>query len=591
MDRGDRVSIQGDGHPTMAAGLAAFGSPATYDLVYTMLNKTDSGCDGCHVVDDTIMPYPVYWTMSVNDWFWASANSTGYMSLAPDMANILEKDVATFLQKGLNVAWFGWDDRVGNGFCGTCNTEAQLGFATLLVRACSDFANALAHITPSTPQSKAMSMKFNATATKLAARLRSGEGPGDGHVVTTEAGLPRGAVSAWTLPSVGTTIDFAASSPPSSSSSVSASSAPSLSASPWYAPYGLHAAANAINARIPSDAAELEAIFALQFNDSTTLCSWSNFNQFWILQALGNMGKMDYALASIHLCWAPMTTLGKGCFWELFSPEWTRFMEPGDKAPTRPSYCHPWSDGVTAWLTNTAAGLVPLLPGYAQFAVLPHISEQQSSLDVELPTPNGVIGLKTMLTHHNDSTGSTGNTTAEIRVSFTASFAKQQGAPGPMTKGLPQLAVIGLQAVNEYGCTLRAVSTKTRGATGSSTQPQTKQLKLLSAADLHHHSLSSGLGVAHTLGDLVNAKLHPAVVGRHMFVSARQLDLQTKAVTVVGEYGCPTTTGAHANNNNEDEEDTQLLARKQAAEKDYPPLPPPHYSGSWEVDNSTRGDW
>jgi hypothetical protein len=49
------------------------------------------------------------------------------------------------------------------------------------------------------------------------------------------------------------------------------------------------------------------------------------------LQALGNLGKMDYAVASIELCWGPMLTLGKGCFWELFSPEWTRFMEDGDK--------------------------------------------------------------------------------------------------------------------------------------------------------------------------------------------------------------------------------------------------------------------
>ena len=57
-----------------------------------------------------------------------------------------------------------------------------------------------------------------------------------------------------------------------------------------------------------------------------------------------------------------MLTLGKGCFWELFSPEWTRFMEDGDKAPTRPSYCHPWADGVTHWLSHHMAGLAPLKP-------------------------------------------------------------------------------------------------------------------------------------------------------------------------------------------------------------------------------------
>jgi hypothetical protein len=31
----------------------------------------------------------------------------------------------------------------------------------------------------------------------------------------------------------------------------------------------------------------------------------------------------------VKLCWAPMTKLGKGCFWELFSPEWcARVVQP-----------------------------------------------------------------------------------------------------------------------------------------------------------------------------------------------------------------------------------------------------------------------
>ena len=39
----------------------------------------------------------------------------------------------------------------------------------------------------------------------------------------------------------------------------------------------------------------------------------------------------------------------KGCFWELYSPEWAAFLAPGpSKPPTRPSLCHPWSSGVTA---------------------------------------------------------------------------------------------------------------------------------------------------------------------------------------------------------------------------------------------------
>ena len=90
-----------------------------------MLNKTDSGCHGCHVIDDTIMPYPVYWTMSVNDWYHATGNASGFLALAPDMAHILDQASDSFLRPGLNLGWFGWDDRVGNGFCGTCNREVN----------------------------------------------------------------------------------------------------------------------------------------------------------------------------------------------------------------------------------------------------------------------------------------------------------------------------------------------------------------------------------------------------------------------------------------------------------------------------------
>jgi alpha-L-rhamnosidase len=127
MDRGDRVSIQGDGHPTMAAGLAAF-SP--YKLVLKMLKQTDSGSvNGHKVVDQNIMPYPLYWTMSVNDYYWASGDKEGFLSLVPDMRSIVDARVADFLQHP-RMEWMGWDDRVGNGFCGMdCGPDGQLAFA------------------------------------------------------------------------------------------------------------------------------------------------------------------------------------------------------------------------------------------------------------------------------------------------------------------------------------------------------------------------------------------------------------------------------------------------------------------------------
>ena len=113
-----------------------------------MLLKTDSGCanhSACKVVDDGLMTYPMYWASSVNDWYWASGDTEGFLRLAPDMGRIIDNAVEKFLQPGLAVAFFGWDDRIANGFCGSCNLEVQLGFAALTIRACGDFAASLAH--------------------------------------------------------------------------------------------------------------------------------------------------------------------------------------------------------------------------------------------------------------------------------------------------------------------------------------------------------------------------------------------------------------------------------------------------------------
>ena len=104
--------------------------------------------------------------------------------------------------------------------------------------------------------------------------------------------------------------------------------------------FGVHSAANAINAGISTEE-EIQQYWMQgnkkgindTLNDSTTICSFSQFNQYWILQAYGNMMDgigMEYALKSIDLCWSPMMKLSTGgCFWEISSPEWLRFMNEG----------------------------------------------------------------------------------------------------------------------------------------------------------------------------------------------------------------------------------------------------------------------
>lgn len=54
------------------------------------------------------MPYPLYWCASVNDWFMASNETARFLKFVPDMRNIIDNTVESFLQPQLNIGWFGW---------------------------------------------------------------------------------------------------------------------------------------------------------------------------------------------------------------------------------------------------------------------------------------------------------------------------------------------------------------------------------------------------------------------------------------------------------------------------------------------------
>jgi hypothetical protein len=55
---------------------------------------------------------------------------------------------------------------------------------------------------------------------------------------------------------------------------------------------GVHAAAYLVNAKIVATPTEEAAMFKNVLSNAVTICSWSPFNQYWILQALGNLNKM-----------------------------------------------------------------------------------------------------------------------------------------------------------------------------------------------------------------------------------------------------------------------------------------------------------
>jgi alpha-L-rhamnosidase len=335
IERGDRVAIQGDGHPTIDVALVAF---SQYDLIRNVLLETDSGHK--HVVDDNIMAYPLYWCLSGIDHFMESGDYSTFAKLVPDMMIILDRRIKDFLDPSLDITWFGWDDRLGNGWCfhknnDRCTREALLAFAGLVVRVCRDFVRAL--VLADRPLAAQKYTKAQATM---------------------KDGLRR-------VPE-------------------------------WPSGFGTHAAANAINADV-STPSEIDRWMNSTLNDPITICSFSQFNQYWILQGFGNADRMEHALASIKLCWGPMMTLGKGCFWEMSSPEWLSFMGEGGQAPHLPSYCHPWASGVTPWLSHIMGGIQAIQPGYKKFVAAPYVSLRYLSVSTTIATPQGTITVNATL--------------------------------------------------------------------------------------------------------------------------------------------------------------------------------------------------
>jgi hypothetical protein len=355
VERGDRVAIQGDGHPSIDAALVAF-SP--YGLIRDVLNQTDSSHH--HVVDDNIMAYPLYWCLSAIDYYMASGDVDLFVDrLAPDIMILLDKRIGDFLDPRLDITWFGWDDRLGNGWCfhsknnDTCTDEALWSFAGLVIRVCKDLIRAI----EAANMGGVVAQKYERAVASMTTKFRHLPAYPDG--------------------------------------------------------FGVHAVANAINAGIASPD-ETDHWLRTTLNDAVTICSFSQFNQYWILQAFGNIGTaagMEYALASIKLCWGPMLKLGKGCFWEVSSPEWLRFMKDGDQAPHLPSYCHPWSSGVTPWLSHVLGGLQPVKPGYEEFVAMPYVSTHYRTVSSTIGTPNGPIIMNATLVPSTSPSASVGSST------------------------------------------------------------------------------------------------------------------------------------------------------------------------------------
>jgi hypothetical protein len=279
-----------------------------------------------------IASYSLYWVLSLVDYY----SYTGDRALLDEMLdNACGKldEAYRHFDNLPNLHFNGWDERLGAGFENPDCEESQNVYRMLCIRAWNEFAKMLAFT-----EHHALTAKYRRYADEKTDALRSN---------------------------------------------------PS-----WTESLGIHSAAEAVNAGF-ADSRETEALRQNVFADRLQRVSYSPFNQFFILQSLARMQRYSEALTTADDCWGGQLRYGGTTFFEVFRPSWNNILQPND-APVNnqcgyTSLTHPWSSGVTKWLSEEILGVKPLAPGFASFAFKPFLSDRITWVKGSVPTPNGLI--------------------------------------------------------------------------------------------------------------------------------------------------------------------------------------------------------
>lgn len=285
-----------------------------------------------------IATYCLYFVLSVADYYEHSGDAAGVAYLAPNVIDHLDS-AARMWADPQGLRFVGWDDRTGSGFANNTTPETQNLYRLLAIRAWRAAAGFLA-----ATGSPAAAARYAALADNRTADIRA------------------------------------------------------MGGVPWWRSFGLHAGADAVNAGFltPDEAA---GVAGGAIGDIVQLPSQSNFNQYFILQALSGLGQLDRGVESVRAVWGPITALGATTFWETSHPSAAAIFPPGPPPPAAEqsgwvSYCHPWASGPTPWLTRWVTGVRPLAPGYARVLVAPHVGGSMRGVRGAAATPHGPVGVE-----------------------------------------------------------------------------------------------------------------------------------------------------------------------------------------------------
>jgi len=283
---------------------------------------------------NSIASYPIYWILSLVDY----CNYTGDKATLNELLqNACQKldSAYTHFDQTTGLAFNGWDERLGAGFENPGCTESRYVYQTLTIEAWNKFSKLMTWLGQND-----LSKKYMQFAIEKTAQLRRSENC-----------IQR---------------------------------------------FGIHAASNFINSEVVL-ALEKKMLWRNSFNDRQQRLSYSPFNQFFIIQAMARMGKYEEALSTIDDCWGGQIRYGGTTFFEVYRPSWNTGIgtngAPVNNQCGYTSLAHPWSAGITKWLSEEILGIKPTTPGFETFEVRPNLTSEIDWVKGEVPTLHGIISI------------------------------------------------------------------------------------------------------------------------------------------------------------------------------------------------------
>jgi len=282
--------------------------------------------------NNAIESYSLYWILSLLDYFYYSGDKEFFQSCLPIVQRKIQHADSAFTHN-LNLGFYGWDERLGAGFENPNCRENKLAFKMLFIQTCLMLSKTMPHI-----REQGLQSRYEKLATGKLNEIRKDNN--------------------------------------------------------WADELGIHATADAINGGFLSEK-ENKMLLQKHYLNPVNAVSFSPFNQYFIIKAMAAAGIYKEALSTIDKSWGGQLRQGATTFWECFRPEWENFLHPNDPVPNGQhgytSLCHPWSSGITKWLSEEILGIKPSSPGFKTYQIIPHLNDHLTWVKGKMPTPLGDI--------------------------------------------------------------------------------------------------------------------------------------------------------------------------------------------------------